>query len=377
MVQNQQNDPTQTDTKQPKKSRKGIGGPKTPEGKAIVSQNARKHGLRAANPPLLKGEDLITFQGIMDGLITQYQPVGPLEMHFVNQIAMCMQKHYRIWESEAALIEAERIPGLDEYQKNSLLPLTANDALTASQKEERAILTELLEELEDWDWLDEEGYLSKQAARPKEEVAQEKEEFEADGSEWPIPWYEEISWGLESIEKVLSSCISRYPKKLLPEKLPDAPDNTFIRPTEAEISNWLEAQRLITRRLIKANHPYGHMLELAQVVRFHEKREATYKESNNPAYIAAQKACQAKYDLKYSVNTIKAIKAKLADYEVLEAKNKQTLATINDQQEKRQSLLRKALPEKIALMARYETHTSNQLEQAIAQLAALQEGRQK
>jgi hypothetical protein len=76
-------------------------GPRSAEGKAVVSQNRTTHGLLSTNPPLLDSEDYSTHQGILQGLIDQYQPVGPLEHHCIQQIAMCMLRQHRAWLAEA------------------------------------------------------------------------------------------------------------------------------------------------------------------------------------------------------------------------------------------------------------------------------------
>ena len=53
--------------------------PVTKRGKAIASKNATKHGILAKTLPILLTEDLETFQGIVQGLIDEYQPQGATE----------------------------------------------------------------------------------------------------------------------------------------------------------------------------------------------------------------------------------------------------------------------------------------------------------
>ncbi|MEA5452059.1 hypothetical protein VB780_26025 [Leptolyngbya sp. CCNP1308] len=76
-------------------------GPRTAEGKAIAARNRTTHGLLAKQPPLLDSEDFSTFEGILQGLIKQYQPQGPLENHLIQQIGMCMLRQHRAWQAEA------------------------------------------------------------------------------------------------------------------------------------------------------------------------------------------------------------------------------------------------------------------------------------
>jgi len=76
-------------------------GPRSAEGKAIVSKNRTTHGLLAQNPPLLDSEDYSTFEGTLRGLVKEYQPKGPLENHLISQIAMCILRQHRAWQAEA------------------------------------------------------------------------------------------------------------------------------------------------------------------------------------------------------------------------------------------------------------------------------------
>lgn len=61
-------------------------GPQTPEGKAKVSRNAIKHGLRARRTPI-HGESEQEFHELCDALEAEWQPQTPSEMFFVEQLA--------------------------------------------------------------------------------------------------------------------------------------------------------------------------------------------------------------------------------------------------------------------------------------------------
>ncbi|TVQ06019.1 MAG: hypothetical protein EA368_18060 [Leptolyngbya sp. DLM2.Bin27] len=76
-------------------------GPRSTAGKAIVSKNRTTHGLLSQQPPLLDSEDYTTFEGVLNGLIEQYRPLGPLENHLVQAIAMAILKQHRCWSAEA------------------------------------------------------------------------------------------------------------------------------------------------------------------------------------------------------------------------------------------------------------------------------------
>jgi hypothetical protein len=82
-------------------------GATTPRGKTIARRNATKHGLLAKQPPLLVTEDLATFEGLVQGLIDQYQPDGPVEHFLIQQVAMGMLKQHRLWSVEAAIANLE------------------------------------------------------------------------------------------------------------------------------------------------------------------------------------------------------------------------------------------------------------------------------
>ena len=70
-------------------------GPRTPEGKAAVSQNAFVHGLRSRQL-LLPGEDLAEFQRLTGGLEDEWQPATPTEAALVEQMAAALWKIKRL-----------------------------------------------------------------------------------------------------------------------------------------------------------------------------------------------------------------------------------------------------------------------------------------
>jgi len=73
-------------------SRKGIGGPKTPEGKRRVSLNALKHGLTAESPQASQfvAEQIgVEYESILEEMRAYYQPTDPVEELLVRRIARC------------------------------------------------------------------------------------------------------------------------------------------------------------------------------------------------------------------------------------------------------------------------------------------------
>jgi len=82
------------------KSRKGIGGPRTAEGKRKSSLNALKHGLYAVSPHGLEQvADLIgrTYEDVLKELRACYRPLDAVEETLVRRIARCS---WRILMSE-------------------------------------------------------------------------------------------------------------------------------------------------------------------------------------------------------------------------------------------------------------------------------------
>jgi hypothetical protein len=53
------------------------------------------------------GEDLTQFEGIIQSLVDQYQPMGAAEMHLVEVLAMTMLKQHRLWSAEAAMLNRQ------------------------------------------------------------------------------------------------------------------------------------------------------------------------------------------------------------------------------------------------------------------------------
>jgi len=75
----------------------GIGGPQTPEGKAVVKKNALKHGLCAREVVIQAGdgqESQEEFDRLLALLWDDLQPQGALEEMQVERIAIC---YWRLW----------------------------------------------------------------------------------------------------------------------------------------------------------------------------------------------------------------------------------------------------------------------------------------
>lgn len=134
-------------------------GPVTERGRAIAAQNATRHGLLSTKPPLVLGEDLETFQGIVQGLIDEYQPQTPTEQLLIQQVAMGWQRLHRLWGVEAAIANLEmiRLERAAKYPAVSLTTLIEESGQIHQSphspvvlKAERKAAHELKNAVEEW-----------------------------------------------------------------------------------------------------------------------------------------------------------------------------------------------------------------------------------
>jgi hypothetical protein len=80
----------------PRKKRSG--GAKTPEGKAVSSANAKKHGLSLQQASDPSERELISTY--FSELIDYYKPESPLEEMQLERVALCRAKLTRLYEYE-------------------------------------------------------------------------------------------------------------------------------------------------------------------------------------------------------------------------------------------------------------------------------------
>ncbi len=87
----------------------GPAGPRTPEGKAISSQNALKLGLSIQRHVVLSHEDPEEYDALRDTIHAIYQPQSPREALAIDDVAQCRWAFRRFDEAEAtALHKATR-----------------------------------------------------------------------------------------------------------------------------------------------------------------------------------------------------------------------------------------------------------------------------
>lgn len=148
----------------------------TARGKAIASKNATKYGVLAKSPPILITEDLASFQGMVQSLVSEYQPQGATEYLLIQQVAMGWLRLHRLWGVEAALANVEMLKvQLDAKFPDLVTPASRisfdeySDSRTSKREallSEREILSRLIENFEqdskelpkneqryDFDWL--------------------------------------------------------------------------------------------------------------------------------------------------------------------------------------------------------------------------------
>ena len=82
-------------------------GPKTPEGKSVVSHNALKHGL-LSQQILLPDEDEASLVQLSEHLHSQLQPVGELESLLVERIVAAAWRLRRVLAVETGIYKWER-----------------------------------------------------------------------------------------------------------------------------------------------------------------------------------------------------------------------------------------------------------------------------
>lgn len=108
-------------------------GPKTPEGKARVSQNGIKYGLLSQHV-VLRSEDPKEFQHLLTSLRRQYKPRGAAEHGAVIRIAAGYWRLNRLYQAHTATMEkvyADVLPtgaGLpDETRRDRALIASVNN----------------------------------------------------------------------------------------------------------------------------------------------------------------------------------------------------------------------------------------------------------
>ena len=81
-----------------------LGGPKTPEGKLISSQNARRHSL-TCEKLVLNTEEEPQLKEMMDSYMDLFKPINIEEIDLVREIVSGKWRQERWWNIEAAMLD--------------------------------------------------------------------------------------------------------------------------------------------------------------------------------------------------------------------------------------------------------------------------------
>jgi hypothetical protein len=81
-------------------------GPKTPEGKAISSMNALRHGM-TAQAILLTNENSEAFQTLAAAYYEKFQPADDVKRDLIDEMVVSRWRQRRDWSNEAALFDLE------------------------------------------------------------------------------------------------------------------------------------------------------------------------------------------------------------------------------------------------------------------------------
>ena len=81
-------------------------GPKTPEGKAISSMNALRHGM-TAKAILLTNENPLAYTKLAAAYYEKFQPADDIERDLVDEMVIAKWRQRRDWSNEAALFDLE------------------------------------------------------------------------------------------------------------------------------------------------------------------------------------------------------------------------------------------------------------------------------
>lgn len=110
-------------------------GPITPEGKAISSRNAMRHGL-LANTILLSNEGGENFKGLFQMNVDKFSPVDDVEMSMIEEMCAAYWRLRRTWAMETSIIES----GLASQPPGAPIEQTAGAFCDAAENRHLALL---------------------------------------------------------------------------------------------------------------------------------------------------------------------------------------------------------------------------------------------
>jgi hypothetical protein len=152
-----QGDPNPTSAKQIRANQQNAQlstGPRTPEGKAISSLNAIKHGLYARGILIsskLHTEDPDEYLAFVQALFEELQPETPFQEHLVRKIANCIWRSRRALVAETAYINQQlsELADVIEEENEPNDPTDPASAAPVSDPPELGPTTETAEEIDE------------------------------------------------------------------------------------------------------------------------------------------------------------------------------------------------------------------------------------
>ena len=99
-------------------------GPRTLEGKARSSQNARKHAFTASTFAVLRLEDMHEVAHLKADLVACYHPVNAQELFAIERIALAQQTLLRAARLETGLFTSCLNDAIDPLGENPIVPMT-------------------------------------------------------------------------------------------------------------------------------------------------------------------------------------------------------------------------------------------------------------
>jgi hypothetical protein len=118
---------TEKKTASNRKNARKSTGPKTAAGKAIVSQNARTHGLLSRSL-IIEGESQEEFSELLGLLVEEFQPIGLVEHALVERVGIALWRQRRLVRAESAEVSLnqERFSDDQKREVGQVLNLGSN-----------------------------------------------------------------------------------------------------------------------------------------------------------------------------------------------------------------------------------------------------------
>jgi hypothetical protein len=92
-------------------------GPRTPNGKAVASRNATRHGIMSPHPVIIETMETIEdWEAHLDGIVANLAPEGALEDDLARRIAALLWRLRRVTRFESAVINHHIAATLDDLR---------------------------------------------------------------------------------------------------------------------------------------------------------------------------------------------------------------------------------------------------------------------